>query len=95
MKITPLHILLVMLCLTLIVVVFGIIFITAITSSGLPSLYELENPKQQYATQIISADGEVLDHFFKEKRVPLTYSEIPKDFVNALIATEDRRFWSH
>jgi len=58
----------------------------------MPSLYELENPHQQFATQIFSADGEILDHFFREKRVPLTFDEIPKDFVNALIATEDRKF---
>ncbi len=94
-NITPLHILLTLLVLTLIVAVSFVIFIKVVTSSGMPSLIELEKPDQKYATQLFSADGEILDHFFQEKRVPLKYNEIPTDFINALIATEDRNFWKH
>jgi len=61
----------------------------------LPSLEQLENPKQNYATQIISSDGELLDHFYIQKRVSLPLDSIPKDFINALIATEDRKFYDH
>ena len=94
-NITPLHILFTLLVLTLLVAVGFIIFIKSVTSEGMPSLIELERPDQKYATQIFSADGEILDHFFQEKRVPLTYKEIPTDFINALITTEDRNFWDH
>ena len=71
------------------------IYISTVAANGLPSLDQLENPSQDYATQIFSADGEVLDHFFKERRVSLERDSIPKDFVNALIAVEDRDFFSH
>lgn len=94
-KFTPLHLLLTLLALTVIEIVSVLIIVAVVTSNGMPSLYDLENPPQKYATQIYSADGEILDHFYLEKRVPLTYSEIPRDFVNALVATEDRRFWEH
>ena len=94
-NITPLHILLILLLLTLIGIVGLVIFISSVTSTGMPSLIELEKPDQKYASQIFSADGEILDHFFIERRVPLKYKEIPTDFVNALIATEDRNFWKH
>ena len=94
-NITPLHILLILLILTLVVSVSFVVFIKAVTSSGMPSLIELEKPDQKYATQIFSVDGELLDHFFQEKRVPLKYKEIPADFINALITTEDRKFWNH
>ena len=92
---TPLHLILVLMLLTLIGITVLIITVRVLTSEGMPSLYELENPTQNIATQIYSADGEILDHFFIEKRIPLTYKEIPKSFVNALIATEDRKFWEH
>lgn len=64
-------------------------------SSGLPSLEELENPKQNIATQVISSDGKVLDHYYIERRIPLPIDSIPKDFINALIATEDKNFYNH
>ena len=92
---TPLHLILILLLLTLIGVTALILTVKMFTAEGMPSLYELENPSQNIATQIYSADGEILDHFFIEKRIPLTYNEIPKNFVNALIATEDRKFWTH
>ncbi len=66
-----------------------------ITSTGMPSLEQLENPPQSLATQIFSEDGEILDHFFIERRVTLPLSQIPKDFINALVATEDRKFHRH
>jgi penicillin-binding protein 1A len=64
-------------------------------SDGLPSLSQLENPKQDYATQVFSADGELLDHYYKFRRVSLPFDSIPPYFINALIATEDREFYHH
>ncbi|MDR0926156.1 MAG: transglycosylase domain-containing protein [Ignavibacteria bacterium] len=92
---TPLYLLLALIALTFVSVIGLVVAVNVITSTGMPSLYDLENPQQKFATQILSSDGKVLDHFYQEKRVPLTYKEIPKDFVNALVATEDRTFWKH
>ncbi|MBM2814088.1 MAG: penicillin-binding protein [Ignavibacteria bacterium] len=70
-------------------------YVSSVLNEGLPSIEQLENPKQNLATQILSSDGELLDHFFIERRVPLAYDSIPKAFINALIATEDRKFFEH
>ncbi|TAL68478.1 MAG: PBP1A family penicillin-binding protein [Bacteroidetes bacterium] len=84
----------------LLIVFFAVLLITAIyvvsvVSYGLPSIDQLENPKQNFATQIFSADGELLDHFYIERRVSLPFDSIPPDFINALIAVEDRKFMEH
>lgn len=64
-------------------------------SQSLPSLSELENPKIEEATKIYSDDGELIDKFFLKNRTKVTYNDIPKDMINALVATEDRKFFSH
>jgi len=88
--------LLVALCvLTILFVIITAIYVNLVISAGMPSLEQLENPKTNLATKIYSSDGVVLDHYFKERRVNLKYSEIPKDFINALIATEDKEFFHH
>jgi penicillin-binding protein 1A len=63
--------------------------------SGLPSLSRIENPRAELATKVISSDGEVLGEFFVKNRTHLAYSEIPPTVVSALIATEDKDFYSH
>lgn len=73
--------------------IIGLVVYT--TSSGMPSLEQLENPPQSLATQIFSEDNEILDHFFVERRVNLPLKDIPKDFINALISTEDKKFYKH
>ncbi|MBL19604.1 MAG: penicillin-binding protein [Flavobacteriaceae bacterium] len=62
----------------------------------MPDFRELENPKTNLATQIISADNTVLGKFyFNDNRTPISYDEIPSSMIDALIATEDERFYSH
>jgi len=62
----------------------------------MPSFEILENPQTNLASQVISADGKVLGkYYFKDNRTPVDYKELPKDLVNALIATEDARFHDH
>lgn len=72
-----------------------VIYINDVTSWGMPSLEQLENPKQDLATSVFSADGELLDRFAIQKRVSMPYDSIPAAFKNALIATEDREFYNH
>lgn len=66
----------------------------------MPSFEELENPRSNLASEVWSADGEVLGYIGIENRSSLTYSQITDggknmNLVNALIATEDVRFYDH
>ena len=62
----------------------------------MPPLEQLENPKTNLATQIISYDGIVLGKFyFNDNRTPISFEELPKNIVDALIATEDERYFDH
>lgn len=62
---------------------------------GLPSLEQLENPKPILASKIYGSDGEIIGQFFIENRIETRLDSIPKHMVNALIATEDRKFYDH
>jgi len=61
----------------------------------LPDLTELENPTSNLASEIITADGEVIGKYFKENRTNITYEELSPYIIDALIATEDERFHDH
>ncbi len=63
----------------------------------LPEIRELQNPINKSATEIYSSDAQLLGRYYKgrDNRVPINYNEIDKDLVNALIATEDIRFYRH
>ena len=61
----------------------------------MPSFEELENPKLNLATEIISADGKILGTYFIENRSDVSYSEISPNLIHALIAIEDVRFYEH
>lgn len=62
----------------------------------MPDLQQLENPRTNLATQIISSDGTILGkYYFDDNRTPIGFDEIPTDMVEALIATEDERFYDH
>lgn len=75
--------------------VFLVIFSIYVVSEGLPSLEELENPKPELATRVLSAEGEVIDEFYLKRRTYMRFDSIPKPFLNGLIATEDREFYHH
>jgi penicillin-binding protein 1A len=83
---------------------FLFIFILLVASSilfmqyifeGLPSLEQLENPRQQLASNVYSIDGELIGQFFNENRVEVSIDSIPPHVINALIATEDKKFYRH
>lgn len=61
----------------------------------LPTFEELENPKSNLATKIISVDGVQLGTYFNENRTPIKYEDLPKNLVDALVATEDERYYNH
>lgn len=61
----------------------------------LPTFEELENPRSNLATEIISADGKNLGGFFIENRSYVDYGDLSPNLVAALVATEDARFYTH
>lgn len=63
--------------------------------ADLPDTQELQNPKTNLATEIYSGDMKVLGKYFAENRTNVKFKEISPNVINALIATEDARFYSH
>ena len=60
-----------------------------------PSISEIRNPKTAMASEMYSADGKLLGKFFNENRSPVPYDSINSVFFQALISTEDERFYDH
>jgi len=63
----------------------------------MPAIEDLQNPINRYATQIFSADGKVLGtwNMNKENRVNVNYEDLAPHLVQALVDTEDKRFYEH
>ena len=61
----------------------------------MPSFEDLENPESNLATEIYGNDGTPLGKFYSENRSPIKYKDLPKSLVDALISTEDERFYEH
>ncbi len=64
-------------------------------SGNLKDKNELLNYKNAAASLVLSEDGELLGKFFYENRTNISFDQIPKHLINALIATEDVRFYEH
>ena len=80
--------------------ILAVILLFLFASWGLlgemPDHTRLENPETNLATEIISSDGKTLGKFyFDDNRTPVAYEDLPKNLVDALIATEDIRFYDH
>lgn len=63
--------------------------------ADLPDVEELQNPESNQATVVYTSDGKELGRFYAENRVNVAYNEIDQDVINALIATEDERYFEH
>lgn len=61
----------------------------------LPSLAALENPDNNYAAEVMSADGTLLGTFYDENRSYVNYDQISPNLIKALVSTEDERFYQH
>ncbi|MGB7784913.1 MAG: transglycosylase domain-containing protein [Salinimicrobium sp.] len=62
---------------------------------SMPTFEELENPETNLATEIFSSDGETLGKYYNENRTPVKYDDLPEHLVQALVATEDERYYEH
>jgi len=77
-------------------VVFLVFLMASLGFFGkLPDETSLENPEKNLATEIITIDRKIIGKFYKENRTPVNFKELPEHLINALIATEDVRFYNH
>jgi len=63
--------------------------------SGLPSLEQLENPRPQLASKVYDINGELIGTISIQNRIETNIDSLPSYMANALISTEDRKFYSH
>ncbi|MGN7513525.1 MAG: transglycosylase domain-containing protein [Allomuricauda sp.] len=80
--------------------VLSVVLIFQLASWGvfgeMPTFERLENPSTNLATEFISSDGETLGKLYlNDNRTPVTYDGLPENLVNALVATEDARYFDH
>jgi penicillin-binding protein 1A len=61
----------------------------------MPSLEEIQNPEADLASEIYSSDGVLMGKYYSENRSEVKYNQISPNVINALIATEDERFYDH
>ena len=82
-------------------VFFLIIFFCALQLNFLwlfgysPRYTDIKKPSQRVGSELYTADGKLIGRYFKENRTPVDYNEIAPSIVNALVATEDIRFYKH
>lgn len=84
----------------ILILIFGAFLFFWLIAEGklgfMPTFEELENPNNRFASEVYFADGPVMNKYFeKENRKYIEYHEIPQSVIDALIATEDVRFYDH
>jgi penicillin-binding protein 1A len=62
---------------------------------SMPSIDDIENPTASLASQVYAQDGTLMGKYYLEDRINVQYKDISKHVVNALVATEDERFYDH
>jgi penicillin-binding protein 1A len=77
------------------VLALGGYFAWQITSDNLPSTKQIENPELDQATVAYTTDGKVLARYATQNRSMVTFDELSEPLVEALVATEDHRFYEH
>ena len=61
----------------------------------MPTTESLENPKSEYSSVLFSGDSVILGKYYRSNRTEVEYEEISQNMLNALIATEDARYYEH
>ncbi|SHM16697.1 transglycosylase domain-containing protein [Mucilaginibacter sp. OK098] len=85
----------------LIFIYFVVIFFCAIEINFLwlfgysPDMHDIKNPSMSLASEVYYADGTLIGRYYKENRSPVEFKQISPNIINALIATEDVRFYHH
>jgi len=60
-----------------------------------PTYADIKKPAQRIGSELYTSDGKLIGRYFKENRTPIDYNEIAPSIINALVATEDIRFYKH
>ena len=81
-------------------VAFGLVVLIIVAADfgllgKMPSIEELQNPSASLASQVYADDGTLMGKYYLQDRVNVKYSDISKYVVEALVATEDERFYDH
>ncbi|TQV74623.1 PBP1A family penicillin-binding protein [Aliikangiella marina] len=73
----------------------GFVALYLAVGPGLPEVDSIRQIRLQTPMSIYAKDGQLIDEFGDRRRIPITLDQVPKDFINALLATEDQRFYEH
>ncbi|MET1256303.1 penicillin-binding protein 1A [Aliikangiella maris] len=73
----------------------GFIGLYLAVGPGLPQVESIRQIQLQTPMKIYSSDHQLIAEFGDKRRIPITLDQVPKDFINALLATEDQRFYQH
>jgi penicillin-binding protein 1A len=87
----------IILTMVLLAVAFGI-FIATVFYGGFGHLHtseELQEFKNETATLVLSEEGQLIGKFYAENRTNIKFEQLPEHLVNALVATEDARYFEH
>ncbi|MFN7096321.1 MAG: transglycosylase domain-containing protein, partial [Gammaproteobacteria bacterium] len=63
--------------------------------SELPDVSVLKDVQMQVPLQVFTSDGKLIAEFAEKRRIPVPYNQIPQQLINAVLATEDQRFFEH
>ena len=77
------------------IIIFGTFVLYLTLRDELPDIKSLKDVQWQTPMKIYSIDGSLISQFGEKKRKPLTFDEIPQQLIDALLATEDDRFYFH
>jgi len=70
-------------------------FIVLIISRDLPDVDSLHAIELEVPLRVYASDGQLIAEFGEQRRIPVKIKDVPKDLINAVLATEDRRFYEH
>lgn len=81
-------------------IIFGFFILLVVTANlgllgEMPSIEEIQNPSASLSSQVYAEDGTMMGKYYKQDRVNVEYKDISPHVVNALVSTEDERFYQH
>jgi penicillin-binding protein 1A len=75
--------------------IIGVAILIVCLESQLPDVTSLKDVDWQIPLTIYTQDGKLIGQFGAERRTPISINEVPKELINAILATEDQRFFEH
>ena len=77
------------------IVGFVILFFIILSFQGLPDFKQLENPEFELASQVIDVKSREIGRYYTQNRLPVAYEHLNPYVIDALVSTEDSRYFSH